>query len=208
MYEYVLFVTDINAVWYQPGRGIWWICDVSPACSESTTYQTFHLALTSGNRQSDVGGAGTHQLWPLYPWHVLLRVSFTVHCMAVAGVCSVPLSCAMAVKCGVCMSRSIILDGGSISVKDEALKRQVWVVSCTNWGCLGVKISGFSSSVICGLNVSNTGVAKCTVIGYVLLDENLLHFKNSHILHTALQGILTCLLPAVQLLADWVAHPF
>jgi len=45
--------------------------------------------------------------------------------MTVAGVCSVPLFCAMAVKYGICMSRSIIYNGCSISVKDEALKRQV-----------------------------------------------------------------------------------
>jgi len=39
-------------------------------------------------------------------------------------------------------------------------------------------------------------------------DGNLLHFKNSYILHSAHQQMLTHLLLAVYLLAYQVAHPF
>lgn len=71
---------DFNALRYQRGRGIGWICDISPAYSRHETYQTIQLAFTNGNRQSDAGRASTHQLWTLYPWLMLFsaEVSFKV----------------------------------------------------------------------------------------------------------------------------------
>ena len=100
------------------------------------------------------------------PAHINCELCILDMCYLVSleesGVCCGTFVCAMAIKYGFCLSRSIIYDGFSVSVKDDALRWQVGVVSYTDWGCLVVKISGFSSSVICGLNINNTEVAKWT----------------------------------------------